>query len=266
MADTVHARAIRSKPLQLRQTSELSRIRLGAGEGINSPRDKRVNALTAEELSACVHDLGAISQKIGTAIKAIQAAEQSIPTITELIRLARALVKQAQRTTDVAARPILAGQFDVLPTQINQLAGETNLTSTSLLGPDDPTLRLSEGVRAPLTVTFLNNAAGDLAINRSQNNWATDADIEVAAADLKLALVVLRSRAQTLRSSLATLKIRHDFTKEMIGALQTVMDNSTFTGTGDEGANLLALQGRQHLSTTALSIATRAGKNVSRLF
>jgi hypothetical protein len=65
---------------------------------------------------------------------------------------------------------------------------------------------------------------------------------------------------------LATLKIRHDFAEEMIGALQTVMDNSTFTGTGDEGTNLLALQSRQHLSTTALSIATRAGKNVLRLF
>lgn len=30
---------------------------------------------------------------------------------------------------------------------------------------------------------------------------------------LKLALVVLRSQAQTLRSSLSTLRIRHDFTK-----------------------------------------------------
>jgi hypothetical protein len=80
MADTVHARAIRSKPLQLRQTSDLSLTRpmsVAASKGGNSAPDKRVHVLTADDLSVRVHDLSAIIQKIATAIETIQAADQS---------------------------------------------------------------------------------------------------------------------------------------------------------------------------------------------
>ncbi len=50
MADRVHASAIRSKLLQLRQTSDPSLKRqtsVAAGKNANSARDKRVNVLTA---------------------------------------------------------------------------------------------------------------------------------------------------------------------------------------------------------------------------
>jgi flagellin len=52
----------------------------------------------------------------------------------------------------------------------------------------------------------------------------------------------------------------------MVDALQTGMDNLTSADSRDERANLLALQGRQHLSTTALSMAAQAEQNVLRLF
>ena len=120
---------------------------------------------------------------------------------------------------------------------------------------------------AAVTVASFNDAAtGDLAIKPSQKNWATIADIDLAAAEVKLATVVLRSQAQALRSSLSTLQIRQDFAKAMVDALQTGRDNLTSADSREERANLLALQGRQHLSTTALSMAAQAGQNVLRLF
>jgi flagellin len=54
--------------------------------------------------------------------------------------------------------------------------------------------------------------------------------------------------------------------KSMINTLQTGADNLTLADTNEEGANMLALQTRQQLSTTALSLAAQASQNVLRLF
>ena len=62
------------------------------------------------------------------------------------------------------------------------------------------------------------------------------------------------------------MQIRQDFTKAMINTLQTGSDSLTLADSNQEGANLLALQTRQQLSTTALSLASQASQAVLRLF
>ena len=62
------------------------------------------------------------------------------------------------------------------------------------------------------------------------------------------------------------MQIRQDFTKSMINTLQTGADSLTLADFNEEGANLLALQTRQELSTTALSLASQASQAVLRLF
>jgi flagellin-like hook-associated protein FlgL len=59
---------------------------------------------------------------------------------------------------------------------------------------------------------------------------------------------------------------RQDFTKNMINTLQTGSDNLVLADTNEEAANLLALQTRQQLSTTALSLANQSAQAVLRLF
>ena len=59
---------------------------------------------------------------------------------------------------------------------------------------------------------------------------------------------------------------RQDFTKQMVNTLQTGADNLVLADPNQEGANLLALQTRQSLSTTALSMASQAQQAVLRLF
>jgi len=83
---------------------------------------------------------------------------------------------------------------------------------------------------------------------------------------LSTALTTLQSESQTLSSSLSTVQIRQDFTNSMINTLQTGSDNLTLADSNEEGANLLALQTRQQLSTTALSLAAQSDQNVLRLF
>ena len=154
-------------------------------------------------------------------------------------------------------------------TQIGQLAGNSGFNGVNLLGGSTLTVTLDETGNSTVDVTgvdYTNANAAPLAINAAANNWSTAADITAASTDLSAALTSLRSESQTLSSSLSTVQIRQDFTKAMINTLQTGSDNLTLADSNEEGANLLALQTRQQLSTTALSLASQADQNVLRLF
>jgi flagellin-like hook-associated protein FlgL len=83
---------------------------------------------------------------------------------------------------------------------------------------------------------------------------------------LSNSLTVVQTQASSVGSSLATVQIRQEFTKIMINTLQTGADNLTLADTNEEGANLLALNTRQQLSQTALSLASQGSQAVLRLF
>ena len=87
-----------------------------------------------------------------------------------------------------------------------------------------------------------------------------------ASTALSAALTTLQSESQTLSASLSTVQIRQDFTKATINTLQTGSAALTLADSNQEGANLLALQTRQQLSSTALSLASQADQAVLRLF
>jgi flagellin-like hook-associated protein FlgL len=177
------------------------------------------------------------------------------------------LVSQANQTADTTVRATLASQFDILLPQIDQLAADSGFNGINLLGGNDLTIVMNEDGSSSVVVTSFSDAAnGDLGINASANNWADSAAIQAAGTQLSAALTTLRSQAQSLSSNLSTVQIRQEFTKSMINTLTTGADQLTLADSNEEGANLLALQTRQQLSTTALSLAAQADQNVLLLF
>ena len=115
-------------------------------------------------------------------------------------------------------------------------------------------------------VDYTNANAAPLNIANAANNWANAADITAAATALTAALTSLQSESQTLSASLSTIQVRQEFTKATINTLQSGSADLTLANSNQEGANLLALQTRQQLSSTALSLASQADQNVLRLF
>jgi flagellin-like hook-associated protein FlgL len=109
------------------------------------------------------------------------------------------------------------------------------------------------------------DAAG-LGVAAAANDFQTDTDVNAALSDLTSALGTLRSQSVAFGSSLSVVQTRQDFTKSMVNTLQTGADNLVLADTNLEGANMLALQTRQSLSTTALSLAAQASQSVLRLF
>ena len=270
MSDIILSSGVRSNLLQLQQTSELittTQNRLATGKRVNSALDNPINYFTAQSLSVRANDLNSLLDTMSTGINTIQAANNGITAITKLVQSAQSLVSQAQQSSDPTVRATLAAQYDTMRTQIDQLANDSGINGINLLGGNNLTITLNETGTSTVVINGVTDTtAGALAINASINSWGGAADISAASGELTTALTTLRSQSQALSSNLQTVQVRQNFTKAMVNTLNTGADNLTLADSNEEGANLLALQTRQQLSTTALSLASQADQNVLKLF
>ena len=273
MSDIVLTAGVRSNLLQLQKTADLitnTQTKLATGKLVNTALDNPINFFTAQGLTNRANDLGSLLDSMSNGINTIQAANNGITSITKLVQSAQALVSQAQQTSDTTVRVSLSTQFDTIRGQIDQLASDSGFNGINLLDSTNSsnlTVTLNETGTSSVTITAVDfTTGGALAINNAANNFGGTADITAASTDLTAALTTLRSQAQAFGSNLSTVKIRQDFTKAIVNTLQTGADALTLADSNEEGANLLALQTRQQLSTTALSLASQASQAVLRLF
>ena len=77
---------------------------------------------------------------------------------------------------------------------------------------------------------------------------------------------LLRTESKNLSANLSIVTSRQEFTTNMINTLQKGADNLTLADMNEEGANMLMLQTRQALGTTALALSSQAAQSVLRLF
>ena len=165
-----------------------------------------------------------------------------------------------------AARTSLAAQFDVLRTQIDQMAADSSFNGVSLLNNQSLTVIMNQSATTKLVIAGNNDTSLGLGILASTGFFQTNYDANIALANIDKALATLQSQASTYTANVAVIQDRTDFTKQTINTLQTGVNDLTLADANQEGASLLALQTRQSLSSTALSLATQADQNVLRLF
>jgi flagellin-like hook-associated protein FlgL len=113
-------------------------------------------------------------------------------------------------------------------------------------------------------VTFSATGLGLTSVSGA--GFQSDANVQAALAQIDTATATLRTQASKFGSNLSIVQARQDFTKNLISVLQVGADQLVLADTNEEGANMLALQTRQQLSTVALSLAAQADQNVLRLF
>jgi flagellin-like hook-associated protein FlgL len=147
------------------------------------------------------------------------------------------------------------------------LAKDATYSGINLLFGDNLKVVFNENGTSTLNisgVTFDANGLGLTAANGT--SFQSNTQLDTIISSLDGALTALRSQASKFGSSVTTVQTRQDFTKGLINTLQTGSDNLVLADTNEEGANMLALQTRQQLSTTALSLSAQAAQAVLRLF
>jgi flagellin len=175
-----------------------------------------------------------------------------------------------------AVRSNLIDQFNDLRNKIDDLAKDSSYNGINLLTGDRLSIQFNEKTgknQTKLDIQGSNITSDNLGIPRAVNtqlagfiNFQNDADLDKATAALTGALTSLKSLASTFGSNLSVAQTRQDFTKELANVLTTGAGNLVLADPNEEGASLLALNTRQQLSQTALSLANQADQGVLRLF
>ena len=106
MSDITLSAGVRANLLALQNTADMmasTQTRLATGKSVNSALDNPTNFFTSEGLNARSNELNNLMDSIGNATKVLEAADNGIQAITDLVESAQSTVKQAQANNSDAA-------------------------------------------------------------------------------------------------------------------------------------------------------------------
>ena len=158
----------------------------------------------------------------------------------------------------------LAVDYNLVREQIDDLVSDAQYRGINLLNGDDLTTFFNEDNTSTLTTNGVTFTANGLSITEA--TFRSSTDIELSATQTRTALETVRSFGSSLANNLAIIQTRQTFTQQTINTLLAGADDLTVADQNEEGANLLALQTRQTLGVTSLSLASQSQQAVLRLF
>lgn len=239
--------------------------RLSTGKQVNSALDSPINFFAARAHMNRASDLDSRKDAMGEALQLIKTTDAGIVSQIALIQNAKGLTQSA-RSASASNRAALADQYNEMLVQITNIALDSSYKGKNLLLNESLKIDFNEDGSSSLTIQGFDASSASLGLTASVNDWATEADIDAAVAEMDLALANLRTESANLAANLSVVSVRQDFTQEMINNLTEGADNLTLADMNEEGANMLMLQTRQALGTTALSLSSQAAASVLRLF
>lgn len=269
MSDIVLGAAIRNNLLSLQNTQSLTdrtQLRLSTGRKVNSALDDANAFFASQGLTNRAGDLSRLLDGMGQAVQTLQAADEGIELITNLVEQAEGIANAARDAGVGSAEAIaLEVDYDAIRTQIDQAIQDTGYRGINLLDGDNLVVNFNEDATSSITVTAVTFDAAGVGIGTAAD-FTTDALLDAGLAEIDTALGNLRDQARTFGSNLTTIQNRENFTRNIINNLVEGSDKLTLADQNEEGANLLALQTRQQLGVTSLSLASQAQQAVLSLF
>jgi flagellin len=169
-----------------------------------------------------------------------------------------------------SVRANLVTQFNTLKDQLDKTAADSSFNGINLLAGDQLKLFFNETSTSSLAIQSTNTSGVNsttLGVTSATNaEFQDNTSLDSRLQSLQTALTTVASQASSFGDNLSIVQNRQDFTNNMINTLTTGADGLTLADGNLEGANMLALQTRQQLSITALSLASQANGAVLRLF
>ncbi len=244
---------------------------LGAVNGVTSSSV----AKTTDELVETINNTTALQEKVrasndngrlrveNLSTQQLNVTGASGGTITGLTN-AKATVLGNQSRAD------FADQFNELRDQLDKLSDDASFNGVNLLRGDNLKITFNEtGTSAIEIQTKDGDAINSTNLDVETTLTAKDLDsgekIDAYIDQIKDALNDVRSQSSAFGSNLSIVQNRQDFTKSMIDTLQTGAGNLTLADMNEEAANMMALQTRQSLAQSTLSMANQADQGVLQM-
>jgi flagellin len=158
----------------------------------------------------------------------------------------------------------LQTQYNTTLAQIDALVSDTGYAGTNLLKGNNLVTYFNETRTSSLTTSGTTFTSAGLGL--TTGNFQSAASITAAINQTIASLTTVRNFGSTLSNNLSIIQNRQDFTNNLINTLKTGSDALTNADQNEEGASLLALQTRQSLGITSLSLASQAQQAILKLF
>jgi flagellin-like hook-associated protein FlgL len=165
-------------------------------------------------------------------------------------------------------RAKFAEQYNDLLQQITFAARDAGYNGTNLLYGQSLDMIFNEEASTRMIVrgVVFDSAGIGLSANDTRRSMQSDTEINAGLAKLTESIKIIRAQAATFGANNTVATVRESFTKEAVKLMKMGADNLVVADLNEEGANLLALQTRQQLSTQALSLASQSDQAILRLF
>jgi flagellin len=271
---TAGAGSISGKTLTFTSFNSGTAVNVTFGDGTNGTvktLDQLNTALQANNMTATIDTTGklTISASNDYASSTLGSTKGGAigGTLTSTLTFTTAAAPIADATSS-STRAGLVSQFNNILSQITTTAQDASYNGVNLLNGDQLKLVFNEKGTSTLSITGVSFTASGLNLSNLTvgTDFVDNASTNGVLTTLNQASITLRSQASTFGSNLSVVQNRQDFNKNLINVLQTGSSQLTLADTNEEGANLLALQTRQQLSLTSLSLASQADQAVLRLF
>ncbi len=154
--------------------------------------------------------------------------------------------------------------FNNIRDQIDQLVEDANFRGVNLLSGDNLTTFFNEDSSSSLRTEGTDFTS--LGLGLQEGDFTNAANVQLSIDSVRDALADVRNFGQSIANDLSIIQFRRDFTEQTVNTLESGADDLVAADQNEEGANLLALQTRQALGTTSLSLASQSEQSVLRLF
>lgn len=158
----------------------------------------------------------------------------------------------------------LEADFNKVLDQMDTLVQDTGYRGTNLLNGDNLLTSFNEDRSSTLTTQGVTFTSAGLGIDDA--DFSRESAVSDTLDQVRNALASVREFGSTLANDLTVIQTRQTFTTELVNTLKEGSDKLVNADQNEEGAKLLALQTRQSLGVTALSLASQSQQSILRLF
>lgn len=256
--------------------------RLSTGKKVNSALDNPASFFAAQSYNQRAGMLNGLKDNISEGIQMVKAASNGVKAVTSLIEGLRGQLTQARATLgDSANSGTVLGtakdEYNKLVQQINEVTQKDSSYKGVNFMKANVTydVAFNEQFTSKLTLNSFDGTASGLTIsggtasgtgNLTVGDIDTTAEIDAVETTLNNALTKLNQESSELSTNLSIMTTRNTFLSDMVGTLTEGADKLVSADQNEEGANMLMLQTRTSLATTALSLSSQAAQSVLRLF
>lgn len=268
--DITLSSATRSNLLMLRENASMfgaTQERLATGRKVNNALDDAMKYFASEVHNRNARELDSVKSEMNEASTLLKITDKAIASAIKVLDQMRGLAK-SYASADADNQASIVASINTLSTELGKLLDDASYNGKNILTTATSATAISIRLNTTTAVMDVAGQAADAFLTFT-NNPTTGADFAAGGtglAEIETALSKFKASASEVSSTYSLVSIRLDFTSNLIMNFKDGASMLTEADVNEEGANLLALQTRNQLGVSGLSLASQQAQAVLKLF